>query len=88
MIQNVNEYTIKCYGRFSWGYVYKFKGKTMELWAESVVSLKNKVLSKNLPWDDEKIPKRKSLPLTSWNTYNDDCTTQEVGNWVKSNYKW
>lgn len=87
MSQNVN-YSIKCYSRFSWGYVYTIKGKTRELWSESIDALKNKVLSRNLPWDDNKVPERKSIPPTSWNTYLDDCTTQELGNWVKSHYKW
>lgn len=89
MVQNVNNFEIKCHSRFSWGYLYIIKGKTRELWAESIEDLKKKVLSKGLPWDDKKVPKRKSIPATSWNTYLDDCTTrEEVGTWVKSHYKW
>ena len=88
MTQVVDNYEIKCYSRFSWGYVYTIKGKTRELWSESIDALKKKILSKDLPWDDKKVPERKSIPPTSWNTYLDDCTTQEVGNWVKSHYKW
>ena len=89
MVQNVNNYEIKCHSRFSWGYLYTIKGKTRELWSESIEDLKKKVLSKELPWDDEKVPKRKGIPATSWNTYLDDCTTrEEVGTWVKSHYKW
>ena len=87
MDQNVDNYEIKCYNRFSWGYVYTINGKTRELWAESIDALKQKILSRNLPWEDKKVPKRKSLPPTSWNTYLDDCTTRDVGNWVQSNYK-
>ena len=88
MIQNVDEFEIKCYSRFSWGYLYTIKGKRKELWSETIDALKKKVLSKELPWDDRKIPKRKSIPATSWNTYLDDCTTSEKGNWIKSHYKW
>ena len=88
MSQYVDDYEIKCYGRFSWGYVYTIKGKSREFWSESIDALKKKILSKDLPWDDKKVPERKSIPPTSWNTYLDDCTTYEVGNWVKSHYKW
>ena len=51
--------------------------------------LQNDYISKGLPWDDKKVPERKGIPATNWNTYLDDCTTrEEVGTWVKSHYKW
>lgn len=58
------EYEIKAYTKFSWGYVYTQDGRRNEIWADNVESLKRKVLAKNLPWDDSKVPKAKPIEVS------------------------
>lgn len=65
MSQDVVEYKIECYTKFSWGYVYSQGSKRREIWAESSEKLKEKVLAKGLPWDSKKVPKAKPVKITS-----------------------
>ena len=58
------EYEIKAYTKFSWGYVYTQNGRRNEIWADSAESLKRKVSAKNLAWDDRKVPKAKPIKVT------------------------
>ena len=44
----IDEYEIKAYTKFSWGYVYTQNGRRNEIWADSAESLKRKVSAKNL----------------------------------------
>lgn len=90
MGQFVEEYKIECYTRFSWGYVYTISKRRHEIWAESVEDLKRKVLSKNLPWDEGKVPKVK--PTNTRGTYiglisHEGSPAQFRLPWCKSNYK-
>lgn len=85
---NVDEYKIKCYTKFSWGYVYSIGDKRYEIWADNLDSLKRKALDKDLPWDEKKVPKAKPVKIRS------NCITLGEGSpaqfrlpWCKSNYK-
>ena len=87
---NVDEYKIECYTRFSGGYVYSVNSRRRELWADNVDSLRDKVLSKDLPWNDENVPKVKPTKITS--TYiglkvSEGSPAQFRLPWCKSNYK-
>ena len=82
------DFETKCYNKFSWGYVYAIGDKRYELWAESVNDLKMKVLARNLPWDDGKVPEAKqvrSVPMAS--TASDGSPASFRLPWCKSNYK-
>ena len=87
---NQTDYEIKCYTRFSWGYVYMLNGRRREIWADNVNSLKRKVLEKNLPWDDTRVPKTKPTNIRS--TYMGVIASEGSPAsfrlpWCKSNYK-
>ena len=84
------DWEIKCYTRFSWGYVYYIDGKRHEIWADSVESLKRKVFSKNLPWADSKIPEVKPTNVRSAYIGLREPERSPVEfrlPWCKSNYK-
>ena len=50
----IMDYQIRCNTRFSWSYVYIMNHKRHEIWADSCKKLKEKVLKRDLPWDDAK----------------------------------
>lgn len=80
-------YEIKCYSKFSWGYVYDINGKTGEIWADNVKDLKRKVLAKNLPWSDNKVPEAKEIHITCSYAEIDESPASFRLPWCKSNYK-
>lgn len=81
------DYEIKCYSKFSWGYVYKSDGKRHEIWADNVDELKRKVLAKNLPWNDCKVPKVKEVKITRDYVELEESPASFRLPWCKSNYK-
>ena len=91
MSQDVVEYKIECYTKFSWGYVYSQGSKHREIWAESSEKLKEKVLAKGLPWDSEKVPEEKPVKIVR--SLNTRLGSFEGGHvqfrmpWCQSNYK-
>ena len=58
------DFEIKCYSKFSWGYLYTVDNKRREIWVDNLDDLKRKVSSKNLPWDDGRVPKAKGVEIT------------------------
>lgn len=90
MSEKVNNYRIECYTRFSWGYIYTINERRREIWAESAEDLKRKVLSKDLPWDDAKVPKAKPTKMRSTYIgapfYEGSPASFRLP-WCKSNYK-
>ena len=90
MSQVVEEYKIECYTKFSWGYVYSQNSRRYEIWADSIDKLKQKVLSRNLPWDIKKVPEEKPVkiighPIGTGSV--EGSPAQFRLPWCKSNYK-
>ena len=57
---NVASYTIICHLKFSWSYQYEtIDGKKRDITASSANELKDKVLERGFPWDDENVPEEK-----------------------------
>ena len=81
------DYEIKCYSKFSWGYVYTFNGRRREIWADNVDDLKTKVLAKSLPWNDAKVPKAKEVKITGGYVEVEESPASFRLPWCKSNYK-
>ena len=84
------DYEIKCYSKFSWGYVYMIDGKRMEIWADNVEDLKRKVLARNLPWDESMVPEAKPVKVTGTCVgliEHDESPASFRLPWCKSNYK-
>ena len=81
------DFEIKCYSKFSWGYVYKADNKRREIWADNLDDLKRKVSSKNLPWDDSKVPKAKEVKITGTYIEVEESPASFRLPWCKSNYK-
>lgn len=81
------DYEIKCYTKFSWGYVYEVNEKRRQIWAESIDDLKRKVFDKNLPWDDKKVPKTKPVRITRTYVEIEPSPASFRLPWCKSNYK-
>ncbi len=81
------DYEIKCYTKFSWGYVYEKNGRKQEIWADNVDDLKRKVLSQNLAWDDAKVPKAKAVKVTGNYVEVEESPASFRLPWCKSNYK-
>lgn len=84
------EYEIKCYTRFSWGYVYTIGNRRREIWADSLEALERKVLAKRLPWDESRVPKAKQVNVRS--SYmglmeHEGSPASFRLPWCKSNYK-
>ena len=84
------DYQIRCNTRFSWSYVYIMNHKRHEIWADSCQKLKEKVLKRDLPWDDAKAPKAKPVNVKS--TYMGAISIEGSPAsfrlpWCKSNYK-
>ena len=84
------DYEIRCYTRFSWGYIYTRDEKRREIWADNVDDLKRKVLKRNLPWDDINVPKVKPTNIKSTYmgaiSYEGSPASFRLP-WCKSNYK-
>ena len=80
------EYEIRCYTKFSWGYVCTRDEKRDEIWAESAKALKRKVLAKGLPWDDEKVPEAKPVEVRNYIEIEGSPAQFRLP-WCKSNYK-
>ena len=57
----VSSYKIECHHKFSWSYEYTIDGKKRDIIASSVDELKEKVLERGFPWDDEIVPKSKEV---------------------------
>ena len=57
----VSSYTINCHHKYSWSYEYTIDGKKRDIIASSAYELKNKVLERGFPWDDEKVPNEKTV---------------------------
>lgn len=81
------DYEIKCYSKFSWGYVYTIDEKNREIWADNVSDLKRKVLARNLPWDDGKVPEAKEVRIIGTHVGVDESPASFRLPWCKSNYK-
>lgn len=84
------QYKIESYTRFSWGYVCYINGKRHQIWAENIESLKRKVLAKDLPWDDAKVPKVRPTPIriTHLGSIRSEGSPAQFRlPWCKSNYK-
>ena len=82
------DFKIECYTRFSWGYVYWKDDIRHQIWADSAQSLKRKVLSKNLPWDDSMVPEVKPTRITGVGLIAVDSSPAQFRlPWCKSNYK-
>ena len=81
------DYAIKCYSKFSWGYVYTINNKTREIWADNIEDLKRKVLARDLPWDDSKVPKAKEVKITRSYVEVEESPASFRLPWCKSNYK-
>ena len=84
------DFEVKCNTRFSWSYIYTENKRKREIWADSVDKLKKKVLNRNLPWDDSKVPKAKPSNVKS--TYMGAIPSEGSPAsfrlpWCKSNYK-
>lgn len=62
--------------------------KLNEIWADSAESLKRKVLAKNLPWDDTKVPEAKPVIPQFGNVIATEGSPASFRlPWCKSNYK-
>lgn len=84
------EYKIECYTRFSGGYVCMQDDKRHEIWAENVENLKEKVLAKGLPWDDENVPEVKPTNVQGFSiglAKTESSPASFTLPWCKSNYK-
>ena len=57
-------------------YVYIMNHRKHEIWADSCKKLKQKVLKRDLPWDDAKAPKAKPVNVRS--TYMGAISIEEV----------
>lgn len=84
------DYEIKCYTRFSWGYIYIKDDRRREIWADNVDDLKRKVLDRSLPWNDNNVPEAKPINVTG--TYmgaisHEGSPASFRLPWCKSNYK-
>lgn len=90
MSQVVDEYKIECYTKFSWGYIYSQNSRRCEIWAYSIDKLKQKVLAKDIPRDNKKVPEEKSVkiighPIGTGSV--EGSPAQFRLPWCKSNYK-
>ncbi len=81
------DYEIKCYNKFSWGYIYIIDGRRHEIWADNVDALKRKVQAKNLPWDDSRVPEAKPVKITRHYVELEESPASFRLPWCKSNYK-
>lgn len=54
--EKISSFEIKKHNKFSWSYVYIADGKKYDIHGTSTDNLRKKVLSMNLPWDDENYP--------------------------------
>lgn len=62
--KNISSFEIIKHNNFSWSYVYIINNKKRDIHAVSVRELKRKVLSRNLPWDDENYPENNIIEST------------------------
>lgn len=84
------DFEVRSNTKFSWSYIYELEGKTHEIWAESVDALKRKVLSKSLPWDDDKVPQARPVNIICSHIGLREPESSPVEfrrPWCKSNYK-
>ena len=86
----IMDFEIRCNTRFSWSYIYMADRRKREIWADSCEKLKSKVLGRNLPWDDDKVPETKPTNIRS--TYmgaisHEGSPASFRLPWCKSNYK-
>ena len=81
------DYEIKCYSKFSWGYIYFENGRRREIWADNVDGLKAKVLERNLAWDDRKVPNEKPVRVTHTYVEVEESPASFRLPWCKSNSK-
>lgn len=57
--KKVSSFEIIRHGSFSWSYVYMVDNKKRDIHGDSLHDLRRKVLSRDLPWDDENYPEEK-----------------------------
>lgn len=57
--KKVSSFEIIKQGNFSWSYVYILNNKKRDIHGDSIHDLRRKVLSRDLPWDDENYPEEK-----------------------------
>ena len=55
----VSSFEIIKHGNFSWSYVYILNNNKRDIHGDSIHDLRRKVLSRDLPWDDENYPDEK-----------------------------
>ena len=74
--KKISSFEIKKHNKFSWSYVYIADGKKYDIHGTSSDNLRKKVLSMNLPWDDENYPEEEltktqydSMKATIENSY-------------------
>ena len=59
--KKVTSFRIERHHSHSWSYEYTIDGKKRDITASSAYELKNKVLERGFPWDDEKVPNEKTV---------------------------
>lgn len=74
--KKISSFEIKKHNKFSWSYVYIADGRKYDIHGTSTDDLRKKVLSMDLPWDDENYPEEKltktqydSMKATIRNSY-------------------
>ena len=99
--EKISSFEIKKHNKFSWSYVYIADGKKYDIHGTSTDNLRKKVLSMNLPWDDENYPEEeltktqydsmKATIRNSYTPYNEatkDYEDQTRREWNPSSKKW
>ena len=100
--KKISSFEIKKHNKFSWSYVYTIDGRKYDIHGGSTYDLRKKVLSMNLPWDDENYPEEEltktqydSMKATIRNSntpYNEATKDYEDSQtrreWNPSSKKW
>ena len=83
--EKISSFEIKKHNKFSWSYVYIADGKKYDIHGTSSDNLRKKVLSMNLPWDDENYPEEEltktqydSMKATIRNSYTHIMKQQKI----------